>query len=149
MLKPCVGLALIAISFSQCTSSAALKETSTQGQVSRCGSEGFRVAEAEHIIDEIKDPFIVCEIKGQAINATGYGWTKEVKVLFEIRPKGGGQIIRTHADENGRFVMKDIPDGQYCFKATVSGWQSVMGTIIVNKHADRKNRIVFKMVWAV
>jgi hypothetical protein len=41
--------------------------------------------------------------------------------------------------------MRDITEGRYCFKATVNGWQSVTGIIIVSKRADPERSIVFEM----
>jgi len=116
-----------------------------QSQMAECGIDGFTPAVDEHIIDEVERPFVVRNIHGKILNATGYGWTKDVRVLFEIREIGRTLIKKTYADENGDFSMEDIPDGRYCLKASVSGWQSVMGVIIVSKKADPKSKIVFEM----
>jgi hypothetical protein len=111
-----------------------------QSPISVCGIDGFTQAVDEHIINEIEPPFVVKEIKGKILNTTGNGWTKVVRVLFEIREAGHSRIKKTHTDENGDFRIKNISDGRYCFKATVTGWQPVMGIIIVSKQAARKSR---------
>ncbi len=110
-----------------------------------CGLEGFTQSPAEHIINDIEAPFVVREIRGRTLNQTGQRWWKDIRVLVEIRKKDGGVVRKTYADDNGDFIVKDVSEGQYCFKATVLGWQSVMGIIIVSKKADPKNKIVFEM----
>lgn len=115
--------------------------------ISKCSIEDFTESEAEHIINEIKKPFIVREVKGKILNSDDdYGWSENIRVLFEIRRQGeNSDVNRVFADANGEFRMVNIPEGNYCFKATVSGWQSVMGIIIVTKKANPMNKIVFKM----
>jgi hypothetical protein len=159
MLRTGATLLFIAISIIQCGSydrkepnminEIEKPDSQSSSPIIRCGLEGFTQAAAEHIINEIKQPCIVKNIRGKILNATGHGWTKNVRVLFEIRRTEGGNIIKTYADDKGNFKMKDIPEGQYFFKATVLGWQSVMGVIIVNKSANPNSQIVFKMLLGV
>lgn len=111
-----------------------------------CGLEGFTEAPDEHIIDEIAEPFVVRAVKGRIDNEAGPGWWKDCLVLFEIRGiRKDTEVRRVYADENGSFVMGDVAEGRYCFKATVNGWQSVTGIIIVSKRADPEKSIVFEM----
>jgi hypothetical protein len=111
-----------------------------------CGLEGFTEAPAEHIINEITEPFVVREVKGRIDNVAGPGWWKDCLVLFEIRGiRKDTEVHKVYADENGKFIMRDITEGRYCFKATVNGWQSVMGVIFVEKRADPQKEIVFEM----
>ena len=118
---------------------------SSKSPMKICGLRGFTESAAEHIINEILEPFVVREIKGKISNDEG-GWQKDYLVLFEIRGVDqDSKIIRAYTDEDGNFVMKDIPQGRYCFKATVLGLQSVMGVIFVDKTANPKSRVVFKM----
>jgi len=42
-----------------------------------------------------------------------------------------------------------VPPGEYCFKATVDGWQSVVGVIVVTKSADPAARVSFEMLLGV
>jgi hypothetical protein len=119
-------------------------DTSVRGP--ECGLEGFTEAPDEHIINEITEPFVVREVKGRIDNEAGPGWWKDCLVLFEIRGiRKDTEVHKVYADENGNFVMRDITEGRYCFKATVNGWQSVTGIIIVSKRADPERSIVFEM----
>lgn len=147
MIKYCAAFLLISMSLLQCSSHTPEQEhLITSSRYLNCGLEGFTLANPEHIVNEIKEPFVVSEIKGRIINEAGGGWPRDYPVLFEIRGmKKHVKIYKTHADENGNFVMKNIPEGRYCFKATIGGWQSVMGIIIVNKKADPKSNLVFEM----
>jgi hypothetical protein len=155
MLKNCMIILLIQILFIQCGSHNIsrdnqikvfeLSDHKSKSWITLCGLTGFTESPAEHIINEVEEPFFVQEIKGKIINDVGDGWSKESRVLFEIRRTSGGPVRRTLADERGNFIMKHIADGQYCFKATVLGWQSVMGIIIVNKKGGQKSEIVFSM----
>lgn len=108
--------------------------------------DGFTLSPSEHIIDEITEPFVVREVKGRIDNVAGPGWWKDRLVLFEIRGiRKDTEIHKVYADENGNFAMKDITEGRYCFKATVDGWQSVVGIIVVGLKADPTNKITFVM----
>jgi hypothetical protein len=150
-----VFIAFLLISFQACSSrveTTNVKASYANSQkiplISRCRMEGFTITDCENILNEIKQPFMVRIIKGKIIDIEDdYGWSKDIPVLFEVRAiNNKGKFFHTYADENGIFKMSDIPEGQYCFKATICGWQSVMGVIIVSKTADPKNEIVFKML---
>jgi hypothetical protein len=119
----------------------------TESPIPICGLDSFAQSECEHEIEEIRQPFVVRTIIGKIFNAIDYdGWGKDFRVLFEIRRSGGDvKAQKTYADKNGNFVMSDIPEGQYCFKATFCGWKTVMGIIIVSKKADPKHRVIFEM----
>ena len=118
---------------------------SSKWPIEICGLKGFTESKAEHIINQIREPFVVCEIRGTISNDQA-GWQKGSLVLFEIRGIGKNlKVKHTHTDEYGNFAMKNIPPGRYCFKATVLGWQSVMGVIFVDKKANPRNQVVFKM----
>ena len=45
----------------------------------------------------------------------------------------------------GRFAISHVPEGTYTFKATKDGFQSVVGTLIVSKKADRQKTIRIEM----
>ena len=116
-----------------------------QSPVLECGLDGFTKAIDEHIIDEVEKPFRVHKIAGRIMNDTG-GWPRGLPILFEIREaRRDAKVRRVYADRDGNFDMKEVKEGRYCFKATVMGWQSQMGTIFVDKKADRQNRIILKL----
>jgi len=78
-------------------------------------------------------------------------WPDGVSVLFEIRPRAdaskGPKGVR--ADRRGYFKMSGVPAGEYCFKATAEGWQSVTGVIVVSPTADPASRVNFQMLLGV
>jgi len=67
-------------------------------------------------------------------------------VLFEI--EGPGQertILHGQTDGHGHFKISRVPEGTYRFKATLKGFSSVMGTIVVSRDAARSSKITIKM----
>jgi hypothetical protein len=106
-----------------------------------CGIAGFTPSPLEHIVDEIERPFFVCAVKGR-LRSEGGDWPTEWPILFEIRRTGkAAKTMRTYADPEGYFEIPGVAEGLYCFKATVSGWRSVMGQIKVSKKAGPQNTI--------
>jgi hypothetical protein len=119
----------------------------SQSPILFCCLDGFTKSQSENIIVEIKEPFVVRNVKGRIKNTENdYGWSKDFGVLIEIRKRNSkSEINHVFADEKGLFEIKEISVGEYCFKATINGWQSVVGIIIVTNEADPKNEIVFQM----
>ena len=120
-----------------------------QSPIDRCGMEGFSRSSVEHIAEEIYKPFVVRSVKGIIISQVGE-WPEGIQVIFEIRlPDRSSQIRRAYTDRQGRFSIPNVPPGEYCFKATVTGWQSVVGTILVTAEAEAKSIIAFEMLLGV
>jgi len=113
-----------------------------------CGIEGFTEANPEHIVNDIKEPFVVRRIQGKILDSSGDPiWFEDLNPLLEIRAFGASDatVRGVRADLNGNFRMEGVPEGPYCFKATMNGWQSVIGIIIVSKRANSKRSITFKL----
>jgi hypothetical protein len=106
--------------------------------------KGFTKSPTEHIISRVDEPFAVSSVRGSVVFS---GKDEPLKdVLFEIRGPGNLERIRaakTGAD--GRFKIGRVPEGTYTFKATRDGFQSVVGTLVVSKKADRKKAIKIEM----
>jgi hypothetical protein len=110
-----------------------------------CKAEHFTKSRWEHFIEEIKQPIVVSIVKGKITNAQG-GWPDNWPVLFEIRrTRKSAKTIQAYANVEGNFEIPDIAEGHYCFKATVEGWRSTIGTIIVDRKADPKKTILIVM----
>lgn len=98
----------------------------------------------EHIINEIDHPFVVRSVEG--LITLPHKGGPLTGVLFEIRGPGTDrQIRRCKTDKHGRFKMRGVAEGTYRFKATLSGLQSEMGTIIVSKKSPKNNEIKIVM----
>ena len=104
----------------------------------------FTKSPNEHTIQQVEDPFRVRTIAGTISTATGEGGRADV--LIEIQGPGDERTIR-HAltDKHGHFKISKMPEGNYRFKATFFGFQSVTGTIIVSKHAPQTSEIKIEM----
>jgi len=107
--------------------------------------EGFTRSPTEHIINEVDQPFVVQQVKG-IVTCPPRSGDPLPNALFEIRGPGDNRTIR-HAvtDEKGRFRIRHVPWGQYRFKATYNGNQSVVGTIIVCGRAQERDEIRIEM----
>jgi len=115
--------------------------SATQTGAPRCGLEGFTKSPSEHIVLEREKPFLVRSVDGVIMSQSG-GWPEGTFVLFELRPtRGAGKLRRVKTDSRGSFKVTDVPAGEYCFKATVDGWQSIAGVIVVTKAADPAARV--------
>ena len=108
--------------------------------------EDFTESPTEHIINEIKDPFVVQSVEGKITLGGADRETPLADTLFEIQGPGSNRRIRhTTADGNGRFRIGNVPNGTYKFKATLNGFQSVVGNITVSKGASKNQEIEVAM----
>ncbi|MFZ0980961.1 MAG: prealbumin-like fold domain-containing protein [Candidatus Acidiferrales bacterium] len=120
------------------------------GAVSAAHQQGtvgdFTQSPTEHIIDRIDQPFVVRSVKGVIGRRTDGPPLALQGVLFEIQGPGAERkIVRATTDKNGRFRIGHVPAGIYKFKATLNGFQSVMGTITVSKDASKLDEIEIAM----
>lgn len=107
---------------------------------------GFTKSPTEHVIDRIDQPFVVRSVAGIITRQTSAVQEPLRDVLLEIQGPGADRKIRhTRTDEKGRFKIHRVPAGTYVFKATLNGFQSVMGTITVTKKAPKSHEIEIAM----
>jgi Carboxypeptidase regulatory-like domain len=105
----------------------------------------FTKSPTEHIINRIARPFVVRSIRGSVIRREGFR-EPLAGVLFEIQgPDADRKIRKDTTDKHGRFKIDHVPVGTYRFKATLNGFQSVMGRIIVSKKAAKVDEIKIEM----
>lgn len=111
----------------------------------RCGADGFTKSPSEHMLVELEKPFKVRSVEG-VISSEGGEWPEGTSVIFELRStRDQGKVRQVRTDSRGSFKIPDLPPGEYCFKATANGWQSVMGVIVVARDADAASKITFEM----
>lgn len=126
---------------------ALVLDISGSGQERRytCGPEkGFLRSSTEHITVEVEEPFEVRSVAGRITRAVGDLGPLE-GVAFEIRGPGDSEKVQgTLTDRKGNFRLRAI-EGTYRFKATMDGFQSIVGTITVSKRASRSSRIDLAM----
>jgi hypothetical protein len=123
--------------------------SSSKIPLTNCTIDGFTASPLEHMIETAERPFVVRQVKGQ-LTWEGVEWPEGEPILFEIRgPWPAEKIARANADAKGNFEIPGVAAGRYCFKATVSGWRSVIGVIKVDKHADPTRQIRIVMLLGV
>jgi hypothetical protein len=107
-------------------------------------TQGFTKPPTEHIINEIDQPFVVGVVQG-FITEVQDPHEPLPGVLFEIQaPISDKRIRSAKTDAHGRFKISTcLPEIH--IKATLNGFQSVMGTIVVAKHAHKATRIEIHM----
>jgi hypothetical protein len=102
--------------------------------------KGFTKSPTEHIISRLDEPITVYSVRGKIIVKGNDDPLTEV--VFEIRRPGSFERIRAaKSGHDGRFNIAHVPEGTYSFKATKDGFQSVVGTLIVSKKANRQKAI--------
>lgn len=110
---------------------------------------GFAKSPTEHIINELKQPFEVKAVWGVVTRKEGDQEPLQ-NVLVEIKGPGDhDKIRRAKTDEHGQFKINHISAGTYQFKATLDGFQSVVGTIIVSQKAPKNSDIKIAMLIGV
>ena len=82
----------------------------------------------------ILQPFIVREVKGVVL--VPYCYDPLPNVLIELRDSGG-KVAATKTDSRGQFKFGNIREGTYTFKITLDGFPSVVGTVVLQKHAKK------------
>lgn len=109
------------------------------------GSElcGFTQSPTEHIINRIEKPFVVRQIKGTVFREKASGSPEALPdVLIEIKGiNKGSNVRRAKSDSGGRFKISHVPAGDYYLKATLNGYQSVVGRIVVSNKAEKNSEI--------
>jgi carboxypeptidase family protein len=102
----------------------------------------FTRSPTEHIINQVDEPFQVRSVAGTITLPHG----GHAAVLIEIEgPTPARTIRRAETDALGRFRIAHVPDGTYRFKATLNGFQSVVGAIIVSRRTNKPSVIKIEM----
>ena len=86
----------------------------------------------------ILQPFIVREVKGVVL--VPYCDDPLPNVLIELRD-GAGKFRSTKTDSRGQFKFGNVHEGTYTFKITLDGFPSVVGTVVLQKHAKNSEAI--------
>ncbi len=111
------------------------------------GLAGFTKSPTEHIINELEEPIVVRKVRGSIVDQ---GTFPLPNALFEVRGPGDGKAIKhARTDEHGRFTIRNVPPGTYRFKATMPGFQSVIGTLVVSKKADKTSEVRVKLPFGI
>ena len=81
----------------------------------------------------LQKPFAVREAKGTVTLPNGTYFIANVLVEFR---DAKGKITAVRTDSQGRFQFRHLRNGTYLFKTTLSGFSSVIGTVILDKNSQ-------------
>lgn len=96
--------------------------------------QGFTRSPTEHIINSFEGSFSTRAVSGVVVLQ---GVLEPISdVLFEVRGPGKNMMVHgAKTDRLGRFKLKRLPAGDYTFKVTLNGFQSVVGKLTVLKRS--------------
>lgn len=107
--------------------------------------EGFTKSATEGIIIHLDQPLVVHGVSGIVRRSVGDESPLE-GVLFELRGPGSSLVIRSaRTGTDGKFHLGRVPPGKYVFKATASGFQSIVGVAFVSSKAAPSHSIQLSM----
>ena len=89
-------------------------------------------------IVELQDPFTVREAKGVVLFPNRTDPLPNVVVEFR---DADGKIKATKTDSRGQFKFRSLREGTYMFKTTLDGFQSVVGTVVLQKSVKKSEAI--------
>ena len=90
----------------------------------------------------LQDPFKVRKAKGVVLLPGSKDPIRNVLVEFR---DAEGKIVATKTDSRGRFQFRHLKEGTYMFKTTLSGFSSLIGTVVLDKNANSPNVIDLQM----
>lgn len=103
--------------------------------------KGFTKYTAFAIV-KLRDPIYVRDAKGIVLREGSDEPLADV--LVEVRG-ADGKITATKTDSRGEFKFRALAKGTYMFKTTLNGFQSVVGTIVLEKSAKKAEQIKIEM----
>ena len=106
---------------------------------------GFTKSSTEHEIVVLERPFVIRSVRG-TIGFQNHPGEPLPDVLFEMIGPGNAKEIRHGtSDGDGKFKIAHVPQGSYRFKATRSGFSSVVGIVVVSKKAEEAAKVHIDM----
>jgi hypothetical protein len=100
---------------------------------------GFTISPTEHIMNELPDVVVLRVIKGRVMAEADQ--TAMPDVLVEVRKKdSAAKVLGFWSDEKGEFHFRRLPEGDYIFKVTYNGFQSVFGRLHISKRAPAETK---------
>ena len=98
-----------------------------------CSAATFAAQPGEHITSVQEKPLSVRSVKDVVHSAAG-DWPTGTVIRFELVRQGPQSASRaTRGDSQGRFSIGHVGPGEYCYRASAVGWQSVIGRLVVSR----------------
>jgi hypothetical protein len=99
---------------------------------------GFAKSPTEHVMNEYPDAIVVRSLRGRITEAAAHDGVPDALVEIKLT---SGRVRGVRTDRSGAFRLGGVPDGEYLFKVTRDGFQSVFGRLRVSTSAPRKSEI--------
>jgi hypothetical protein len=101
--------------------------------------KGFTTSPTEHIMNERPGVISVRVAQGRITEAASK--TGVPGAVVEVRKADPrAKVQNATSNEHGRFRLRKLSEGEYVFKVTRDGFQSVFGRLRVSKHAPSDGR---------
>jgi len=101
--------------------------------------KGFTKSPTEHIMNQHPGVISVRVLQGRITEEASN--TGVPGALVEVRKADpDAKVHGATSDDSGRFRLRKLSEGEYVFKVTRDGFQSVFGRFRISKHAPSKAR---------
>jgi hypothetical protein len=103
---------------------------------------GFAKSPTKHIMNEYPDLLSIRAFRGRITEAGVQDGVPAA--LIEIKLPSG-KVVGARTDLKGSFRLAGIPDGEYLFKVTRDGFQSVFGRLKISKREARSPELFIEL----
>lgn len=145
MQKDILGVALLALFSVSCSSVGEPRGYSEKDIYYVCRPEEFASDSAAVHFFPISEPIMVRQIRGKITYQDWEGsWGDDLWPILKLRGPGkSSKTYEVRGDATGRLVLRNLPEGRYCFVASASGpgYHGAYGIIIIDRKADPKKEI--------
>ncbi len=102
------------------------------------------------IIHELAEPVVVRSLEGDVrISSTRSDDPLRGATVEVFGPNGSTIKHSAETDARGRFKIKGLKAGTYSFHVWASGFNSVVGRLVISKHTDHGNKFHVELTFGV
>ncbi len=102
------------------------------------------------IIHELAEPVVLRSVEGDVrISSTRPDDPLRGATVEVFGPDGSTMKHSAETDGRGRFKIKGLRAGTYSFHVWASGFNSVVGRLIISKHTDQNNKFHVELTLGV
>jgi len=99
----------------------------------------YSMGAEDHIVNDLPAQQKLRSLSGNLASSEG-AWPSQARPILDITPLRAPRTdwsLRILVGPDGEFSGPPLPDGDYCVKASASGWQSAIGKIQLSSSAAK------------